>query len=171
MDALKRSIMHVKEPVSMLLLTLTLTAVTYKSIFYEIGPSTIDASIWINATTLVMCSCQFIGVSLGNQFRLNFFIHSFEWFPWFYNVVIVGVFIWNSQAIYDQFWGLFWPLLILLSFRCGFVITYYQSKIAANNPNDPNCVIIGNLSTTVGVFFGSIIGLFVLMIKDFVHRT
>lgn len=168
---LKVSIASVYEPASVLLFTLTMTAITYRSIFYEISPTSVNGAVWINVTNIVVNASEFVGRSLGNVFRLNFIIHGFDWFPWVYNLIINGLFIWNNIKIFDHFWGLFWPLIIFLTFRNGFAITYYQSKIAAKNPNDPNCVIIGNLAKESGNCVGAIISLIVLGLKGYIHGT
>ncbi len=168
-DRLKGSIEVVRHPAGMLLLTLTLTAITYRTIYYEVGPATISQAVWINATNIIVNSSEFLGRSLGDLFRLNFIIHKCEWYPWVYNIIICGVFIINKKWIFDSFWGLFWPLIIFLTFRNGFAITYFQAKIAAKNPNDPNCVIIGNLAKETGNAFGAILSSLVLVFKNYVN--
>jgi hypothetical protein len=168
-ERLKGSIEVVRQPAGMLLLTLMLTAITYRTIYYEVGPINISQAVWINATNIVVNSSEFIGRSLGDLFRLNFIIHKCEWYPWVYNIIICGLFILNKKWIFDGFWGLFWPLIIFLTFRSGFAITYYQAKIAAKNPNDPNCVIIGNLAKETGNAFGAILSSLVLLFKNYVN--
>lgn len=169
-ERLKGSIEVVRQPAGMLLLTLTLTAITYRTIYYEVGPTLISQAVWINATNIVVNCSEFLGRSLGDLFRLNFVIHRCEWYPWVYNLIICGLFVLDKKWIFDGFWGLFWPLIMFLTFRSGFAITYYQAKIAAKNPNDPNCVIIGNLAKETGNALGAIISSLVLLFKNYVHR-
>ena len=108
---------------------------------------------------------------IGDLFNLNFFVHEFFWYPWVYNIIITGLFILDTKSIFDSYWGIFWPMLIFLTFRNGFAVTYYQAKIVARNPNDSNCVIIGNFAKESGNAFGAFISVFILMVKGFVHRT
>ena len=166
---LKTSFQIVIEPASILLLTLTLTAITYRTVFYEIGPSNIQQGVWINITNIVVNAFEFIGRSMGGNFRLNAIVHEFHFYPFLYNIIINGLFIWNNRDIFDAYWGLFWPLIILLMFRTGFTVTYYQAKVAAKNPNDSNCLIIGNLSKEAGNAVGAIISVGVLALKSYLH--
>ena len=168
-ESFKNSISTVRETAGILLVTLTLTAITYRTIFYELNPSIISQAVWINITNLVVNSSEFFGRLFGDLFRLNFIIHSLDWYPWLYNLIICGLFIWSRQQIYNDFWGLFWPLIILLTFRNGFAITYYQSKIAAKNLLDPNCIIIGHFAKEAGNALGAVISLALLALKNYLH--
>ncbi len=169
LEQLKKSFLVVIEPASVLLLTITLTAITYRTIFYEIGPSSISQGVWINVTNVVVNTLEFVGRSMGDNFRLNTVVHDFHFYPFLYNAIINGLFIWNNKAVFDAYWGLFWPLIILLMFRTGFTVTYYQAKVAAKNPTDSNCLIIGNLSKEAGNALGAVISLGVLALKNYLH--
>ncbi len=168
-DTFKKSIASVRETATILLVTLTLTAITYRTIFYELNPKVISQAVWINITNLLVNSSEFFGRLFGDLFRLNFIIHSFSWYPWLYNLIICGLFVWSRQQVFDDFWGLFWPMIVLLTFRNGFAITYYQSKIAAKNVLDPNCIIIGHFAKEAGNAFGAIISLALLALRNYLH--
>lgn len=147
-----------------LLVTVMLTAITFKSVFYEICPSFIEDSLWNNSVNIGTQIAEFFGKYLGYDFKFKPVIDYFYWFPWVYNIIINGVYIWGDTNIYDSYWIVFSVLLIFLCFRHGLAITFFVSK-AIIQTKDPNCGMIMNYGKEAGLAFGSVICLGVGYLK------
>ena len=99
---------------------------------------------------------EFIGRIQGYNINYKPIIDNFYWFPWVYNIIVNGAYLWGDIAIYDSYWVLFAILLLFLCYRNGLAMTYFVSK-AVLETKDPNCGMIMNYAKGAGMAFGSLI--------------
>jgi hypothetical protein len=170
LDQIYESFLKVKGDLIILLVTVALTSITWKSVFYEIKPSFIDDSIWNNSVNIGTNGAEFFGKLQGYNFSFKPILDYFYWFPWVYNIIINGAYIWDNTDIFDTYWVLFSVLLLFLSYRNGIAITFFVSK-AVLETKDPNCAMIMNYSKAAGGALGSIICLGVGYLKHLVKHS
>ena len=147
-----------------MVLTNVLIGITYSSIFFEIGPSRINYGIWVNAANIGANLGEFMGRSIGDISQLDWIVTKLQWYPFLYNVVIIGVFLIDDQSIFDKFWIIFWVMMFLLLFRAGFCITHYIVS-AVGHRKEPNTALLVNYGRELGIALGSIVSLLVVYTK------
>ena len=100
-----------------IMITLTLTSITMSTIFFEIRPTIFPEPIWINGINLAEKVIEVFGRYTGAFPLMEPIVTQFYWFPWVYNVIIIGVYLLGNQQVYDTFWNGFVLILLFLFFR------------------------------------------------------
>lgn len=159
-ESLKKITMDLKT----LIITVALTAITFRTVFYEIRPSFIVDSVWNNSVNIGVNVAEFFGRFQGYDSWYKPVIDFFYWYPWVYNILINGGYLWGNKEIYDNFWVLFSILLLFLCYRNGLAITYFVSK-AVLETKDPNCGMIMNYGKGAGLAIGAIVSLAIGLLK------
>jgi len=147
-----------------LAIILCLLAITYRTVFFEICPSTIDYGLWVNAVTIGSNCAEFVGRYTGDVPTMSWIVKWFHWYPWVYTAVICWVYLWGAQSVRDSLWGLLWILMLAVAFRTGICITYYVVA-AMGDAHEPNAAMIMNYGKEFGAAIGALISLGVVALK------
>lgn len=142
-----------------------LEGITYRTVFFEMGPSYINATVWNNIVNLVSNVSEFFGRYLGYLPVMEPIVDLFHWFPWVHNILVCGLYLWGNQSMYDTYWPVFTLFLFFLCFRVGITISLLVSR-AIKQTHDPNAPMMMNYLKNFGIAVGGVLS---LLIHTFKH--
>ncbi len=130
---------------------------------YYLAPAGLSFVYWCNIVTILGAVADSLGRYLGDLAILDWVIRWFYWYPVFAGTVITYFFVMNDSSLNQRFILLLLAVLGLLSFRTGFSITHFASRI--NKLADQNSSILLNYSIGAGYFFSGFASFVIIAFK------
>jgi hypothetical protein len=143
--------------------------ITFKTIIYTLNPPTIPKSSWTLMMILLGFSFESLGKALGRAQIVQKLLAVTEFFPLLYTAIILGFFFLADQNIFSRWYGITCIMFALVEFRYGLGVTHYVTQVNTVKIDDPNSLMMVNISRELGLVAGALVSVLALWVKIFLR--